>query len=303
MKIKQRSNFDVGMSFLDIISCGFGAVIMLVIIAKDSKFDAVEAEIFKPEARTSSEAQVKTKIKELDNEINDLNRRKRDLEIRLTTLVEEKKDVEISSIQSEKKASVSNHSNVKPIESIYAGGIPVEREHIVFILDTSGSMKRFWATVEKQIDTILSIHPKVKGIQIMSDNGDYLLQGYSSRWIPDTQITRQRISEKLKRWNSFSNSNPTKGLEKALRFHSNVPGGISIYVMGDDFTGPSYDDVITRIQILNQKKDKKYKSAQIHGIAFPWGVGDRFSTLMRELAQRNDGVLVTVHFPLQYGRN
>ena len=73
--------------------------------------------------------------------------------------------------------------------------------------------------------------------------------------------------------------------------------------MGDDFTGPSYDDVITRIQILNQKKDKKYKSAQIHGIAFPWGVGDRFSTLMRELAQRNDGVLVTVHFPLQYGRN
>ena len=164
-------------------------------------------------------------------------------------------------------------------------------------------MKRFWATVEKQIDTILSIHPKVKGIQIMSDNGDYLLQGYSSRWIPDTQITRQRISEKLKRWNSFSNSNPTKGLEKALRFHSNVPGGISIYVMGDDFTGPSYDDVIRRIQILNQKKDMKYKSAQIHGIAFPWGVGDRFSTLMRELAQRNDGVLVTVHFPLQYGRN
>tara|TARA_B100000945_G_scaffold308066_1_gene297232 strand:+ start:446 stop:1357 length:912 start_codon:yes stop_codon:yes gene_type:complete len=303
MKIKKRSNLDVGMSFLDVISCGFGAVIMLVIIAKDSKFDTVEAEPFKPQAKTSSEAQFKTKIKNLENEINNMNRRKHDLEIRLTTLAKEIKDAEISSIELEKKASIRSHSNINSIESIYAGGIPVEREYVVFILDTSGSMKRFWSTVEKQIDAILSIHPKVKGIQIMNDSGDYLFQGYSSRWIPDTQITRQRISEKLREWNSFSNSNPAKGLEKALRFHSNVPGGVSIYVMGDDFTGPSYDDVITRIQILNQKKDMKYKSAQIHGIAFPWGVGDRFSTLMRELALRNDGVLVTVHFPLQYGRN
>ena len=303
MKIKQRSNFDVGMSFLDVISCGFGAVIMLVIIAKDSKFDTVETEPFGAQAKTSSEAQVKTKIKKLENEINNLNRKKDDLEIRLTTLAKEIKDAEISSIELEKKASIPSHSNMKSIESVYVGGIPVEREHVVFILDTSGSMKRFWATVEKQINAILSIHPKVKGIQIMSDNGDYLLQSYSSRWIPDTQITRQRILEKLKGWNSFSNSNPTKGLEKALRLHSKVPGGVSIYVMGDDFTGSSYDDVIARVQKLNQKKGKKYKSAQIHGIAFPWGIGDRFSTLMRELAQRNDGVFVTIHFPLQYGRN
>ena len=139
MKIKQRSNFDVGMSFLDIISCGFGAVIMLVIIAKIQNLILLRQSYSNRKQGTSSEAQVKTKIKNLENEINDLNRRKRDLEVRLTTLVEEKKDVEISSIQSE-KASVPNHSNIKPIESIYAGGIPVEREHVV-LSSTSGSMK------------------------------------------------------------------------------------------------------------------------------------------------------------------
>ncbi len=303
MKIKQRSNFDVGMSFLDVISCGFGAVIMLIIIAKDSTSDLAETRPIDPKATILSEAKIKNKIENLENEIKKLNRKERDLELRLAALAKKIENAKIPSVQSIKKELIPSHSNVKPIESAYAGGIPVEREYVIFILDTSGSMKRFWTTVEKQINTILSIHPKVKGIQIMSDNGDYLLQGYSSKWIPDTQITRRRITEKLKKWNSFSNSNPTKGLEKALRFHSNVPGGVSIYVMGDDFTGSSYDDVIARVQKLNQKKGEKHKSAQIHGIAFPWGIGDRFSTLMRELAHRNNGVFVTIHFPLHYGRN
>ena len=303
MNRRKRNTFDVGMSFLDVISCGFGAVIMLVIIAKDSNFEPTEETPAEPKSSTSSDTTFSTKIKKLEAELATLNQREQDLKRRLLTLTQKVRDVETSPAPLEKKYSIPHRHNISSIKSAYTGGIPLEREYVIFILDTSGSMKRFWTTVEKKIKDILSIHPKIKGIQIMSDNGDYLLQGYSSRWIPDTQTTRKRIAEKLRNWNSFSNSNPSKGLEKALRFHSNVPGGVSIYVMGDDFTGPSYDEVITRVEKLNLKTGETYKRAQIHGIAFPWGVGDRFSTLMRELAQRNDGVFVTIHFPLQYGQN
>ena len=161
-------------------------------------------------------------------------------------------------------------------------------------------MKRFWPVVEAKIASILSLHPQVKGMQIMSDNGDYLLGGYASRWIPDTEITRRRVIEKLRTWTTASISNPAKGLERALRSHAKESGGIAIYVMGDDFTGTSYDDVLSAVRLLNQPSGIIRVPAQIHGIAFPWGIGDRFSTLMREMALQNHGVFVTVYHPLQY---
>ncbi|MEC9248454.1 MAG: vWA domain-containing protein, partial [Pseudomonadota bacterium] len=243
------------------------------------------------------------KIATITAELKTISQKESDLEQRLFSLIERIKEENESQAPSVEKTKSKAKPDKGSVKSSYMGGIPVEREYVVFIVDTSGSMKRFWPIVEKQVNSILSIHPAVKGIQIMSDNGGYLLQGYSSKWIPDSRITRRRILDKLKTWHSFSNSNPTKGLEKALRFHSRVPGGIAIYVLGDDFTGSSYDQVMSKVKTLNRNNKNNEKPAQIHGIAFPWGVGDRFSTLMRELALRNDGVFVTIHFPLKYGRN
>ena len=52
----------------------------------------------------------------------------------------------------------------------------------------------------------------------MSDNGEYL-EGYASSWIPDTDLVRKRILKKLQNWSPYSNSSPSEGLERALRFH------------------------------------------------------------------------------------
>ncbi|MEC9248057.1 MAG: hypothetical protein VX986_03465 [Pseudomonadota bacterium] len=296
------------MSFLDVISCGFGAVVMLVIIAKDSDMPLQVIESNKSNIELKSDHNkreiLSESIRVLRVELETLSEKEESLRDRLdsvTDQIKQKNNGTTNQVKatSEKSLSPDRKANLGTLNSIYAGGIPVDRQHIVFIIDTSGSMKRFWRVVESQIQSILSIHPQVKGLQIMNDNGDYLLEGYSSKWIPDTKITRQRVAKKLKTWAPFSNSNPYKGLVKTLRHHTNESGGISIYVMGDDFTGASYDEVLTTIGRLNRRNKTETLPAQIHGIAFPWGIGDRFSTLMRELALQNGGVFVTVHHPLQ----
>ena len=129
----------------------------------------------------------------------------------------------------------------------------------------------------------------------MSDNGEYLLEGYSSSWIPDTKLVRDRIVQKLLTWSPYSNSSPSEGLERALRFHAKKQA--SIYVMGDDFTGASYDRVIQMVNKLNPLEPNGQRRAKIHGIGFPWGIDNRFPTLMRELAYRNNGVFLTAKIP------
>ena len=88
--------------------------------------------------------------------------------------------------------------NIREIRSNFSGGIPVDRDYVIFIIDTSGSMKRYWELVIRQIRAILKIHPKIKGIHVMSDNGEYLLEGYASSWIPDTDLVRKRILKNCK---------------------------------------------------------------------------------------------------------
>ena len=310
MIYRKRRVLDGGMSFLDVISCGFGAVVMLVILAKNGEVPSEKTEEKEISSRVefdpSRSELLSAKIARLRHEIVQISEKDASLSTRLKSLNNEIRIKRNEVMQQEAEATTNDsygrdqNANVGSLESSYAGGIPVERQHVVFIIDTSGSMKRFWPVVEDKIESILSLHPQVKGIQIMSDNGDYLLGGYASKWIPDTEITRRRVIEKLRTWTTASISNPAKGLERALRSHAKESGGIAIYVMGDDFTGTSYDDVLSRVRLLNQPSGIIRVPAQIHGIAFPWGIGDRFSTLMRELALQNNGVFVTVYHPLQY---
>ena len=72
------------------------------------------------------------------------------------------------------------------------GGIPVDSEYIIFIIDTSGSMQRFaWAMVQKKLRETLDVYPKVKGIQIMNDMGEYMFTQYRGKWIPNSPARRR----------------------------------------------------------------------------------------------------------------
>ena len=44
MKKLDREYTDLGIAFLDVISCGFGAIIMLVILAKDTPLNSLKQE-------------------------------------------------------------------------------------------------------------------------------------------------------------------------------------------------------------------------------------------------------------------
>ena len=288
MKKIDREYTDLGIAFLDVISCGFGAIIMLVILAKDTPVNSLKQEstLIDPLANQQNTS---IKIAELKSKIDKLELDRIGIENRLKKIKSE--NVEQRLALTMKKNKIKKVENIREIQSNFSGGIPVDRDYVIFIIDTSGSMKRYWEIVIQQIQAILKIHPQIKGTQVMSDNGEYLLEGYASSWIPDTDLVRRRIIKKLQNWSPYSNSSPSEGLERALRFHKDK--FVSIYVLGDDFTGSSYDSVLKMIQKLNSVEPNGKRRAKIHGVGFPWGVDERFPTLMREVALQNGGVYLS----------
>ena len=288
MKKADREYTDLGIAFLDVISCGFGAIIMLVILAKDTPVNSLKQESTLRDL-SDYHQNVSIKIAELESNIDKLEFDHAGVKNRLKKIKSE--NVEQRLALTTKKNKIKKVENIRDIQSNFSGGIPVDRDYVIFIIDTSGSMKRYWELVIRQIQAILKIHPKIKGIHVMSDNGEYLLEGYASSWIPDTDLVRKRILKKLQNWSPYSNSSPSEGLERALRFHKDK--FVSIYVLGDDFTGSSYDSVLKMIQKLNSVEPNGKRRAKIHGVGFPWGVDERFPTLMREVALQNGGVYLS----------
>ena len=292
---RSRGNSDdsdiFGMAFLDVISCAFGAVLAMVLISKDSMIEEViktieSVVITVPEPQPDPED-----LRPLEAELSALLSRRADMSSRIKT--EKVKTATAITQAIEKKVKQSAKlANAGSIQSVYAGGVPVGRENIIFIIDTSGSMQAQWPMVTKTIKDIINMHPKVKGLQILSDNGGYLIPGYKGRWMPDSQTVRKQALNMLKSWAAFSNSSPAEGLEVALRTYAKPGSDLSIYVLGDDFTGRSYEQVVRVVDRWNVTKMTGERIATIHAIGFPLGIGDRFGTLMRHITQENNGVFI-----------
>ena len=151
-------------------------------------------------------------------------------------------------------------------------------------------MKRGWPVVVNTISEILNIHQSVKQIQIMSDQGETLFS-HMGNWIRDSKLI-ESDNEFITKRQAISSSNPAKALQITLQRYAKIDFPLSIYVLGDDFTGQSYDEVLNIIEKYNVSKISKLRKASIHGIGFPWGLGDRFPTLMREVANNNNGVFI-----------
>ena len=79
---------------------------------------------------------------------------------------------------------------------------------------------------------------------------------------------------------------------------------ISIYVLGDEFTGSSVEGVLRTVDYMNSRDASGAKRVRIHGIGFPTlfsqaGQSEfpetttvRFAMLMRALCERNAGAFV-----------
>ncbi len=309
--IKRTKEIEIfSLSFLDIISCAFGAIILILLVIKKGDsipeqnldFNKVEENIIESLEVAESIEKLKAEnrlltffIEQKSESIENLNSQldQKKIQIESNAVLNKKKE---NSIENLKFASASlnetkNKVGKKDLKAKEVGGIPVDSEYVVFIIDTSGSMKAIWDKVTKELVNVLNIHPKVKGFQILNDNGQHLLGAYENKWIPDTPSKRNNIIKILKNWNSASNSSPIEGLEIALKRYTSRKHNTSIYIFGDEFTGGSYTPVFATIEKLSIKKN-----IRINGIGFIslGSTNDRFATLMREIVENNNGAFLAL---------
>ena len=296
-----------GTAFLDIISCGFGAIVLLILIFKfepdvsglaSVKNDDANAKIkqlyglvdeLKAEPAIDNEQSAKAKAAMLKTAQAKLERAMAETAKLQQTSSELKKQLGALQKQIKKQQIAGTSEGDQSRQDDEVGGIPVDRDYVIFIVDTSGSMKEIWHKVMREIDNILTVHPQLKGFQVINDNGNYLVSGYAGKWMKDTPSMRKRAMKLFRSWASISNSSPVEGIETALTRYSKYTKDLSIYVIGDDFTGTNFDQVILRTRQLNKGR------ARIHALNFisPNASTDRFSTLMREICRENQGTFLT----------
>jgi hypothetical protein len=322
----RRAPEEFSVSFLDVICCGFGAVILLLMITKTVQPQIIEASTVNLEGLV---ADLQEQVFEIRGETRILNR---DLNAKHEQLSEYEERIAIlrgqmasaksryDSIQVQTNSNdiitdqlaIARQSLTDEMKRLLGsqyqsknnliGGIPVDSEYIIFIIDTSGSMFSYsWDRMMAELEATLSIYPEVKGIQIMNDMGNYMFSRYRGQWIPDTEGRRKVIMQNLRNWNVFSNSSPVEGITTAIKTFYDPNKKISIYVFGDEFTGNSIAQVVDTVDRINREDADGNRRVRIHGVGFPvqfiraphlQTTGIRFATLMRELAYRNGGTFV-----------
>jgi hypothetical protein len=323
----RRRNIEVfGLSFLDCVCCAFGAIILLFVLSKFAE----------PMVIDKMKQGLQTDVSRMENELAEIRGEtvllNRELTAKQEQLAKEKQRLarlqgDLSDIQGEYAGGKDDAAVRNIIEGRLArarqelteemrrlltrkppppqdriGGIPVDSEYIVFIIDTSGSMKRnAWALVQRKMRETLAIYPKVKGIQVMNDMGTYMFAEYAGKWIPDSPARRRVIISRLTTWQAFSNSSPVEGITEAIRTFYAEDKKISLYIFGDEFSGEAMQPVIREVDRLNQGMRDGTRRVRIHAVGFPvameWtnqrgNTGERFATLMRALCQRNGGTFV-----------
>lgn len=318
MRQRRPAGDIFNLSFLDVITCAFGAIIMLLLITRTGNGDPGNSAAARQQlaALNSEEKQVN----DLSGQLKILNKKLQTRRIKNSHL-EKLQSEKIAALKAEDKKSAeaardkeglemvrqslkisATLNKTAPLTDVEVGGIPVNSDYVIFIIDTSGSMTLIWRRVMREISNVLSIHPHVRGFQIMSDNGDYLLGGYAGSWIKDSPTMRKNVINLMQNWSTYSNSSPVEGLEKALRVYGHNGDKVSIYIFGDDYTGNSFDRVINMLEKLNTDRKTGKPLVRIHGIGFIHAGGmdprlmteRKFSILMREVARRNGGAFVAL---------
>ena len=323
MKLKRRETEIFTLSFLDCICCGFGAVILLLVLSNSGEPPILES------TRVALNGQVAKLQQELFQIRGETDVFNRDLKGRIEQLSAEKARIarlqgdltairgqfsaskrEGSSVNSEESELVAAYqkltaemqrllaqSNRRPTREA-VGGIPVDSEYIIFVIDTSSSMTEFhWTVAARTLTEILDIYPRVKGIQVLNDQGKYMFEGTTRQWLNDSEPRRQEILRKFPNWKPYSRSSPVEGIEEAIRDFWSANHKTSIYVFGDDFTGPSVQDVIDEVDRLNRTAGG-VRRMRIHAIGFTtsdevsFSASLRYGALMRALCDRNGGTFV-----------
>lgn len=327
MRTKRREIEGISLSFLDVISCGFGAIILLLVLTKvfepiileetirnlEGYLAALQEDLFEIRGETTAlNRQLIRKEDKQKEEIERLAQLKANLEAlksrfeatedktRINNVIEGRLAKAKQSLSEEMQRLLADYE--RDLETNTIGGIPVDSEYVVFIIDTSGSMREYaWPLVIQKVQETLSVYPQLKGIQVMNDQGDYMFSQYTNEWIPDTAARRAAILDRMRGWDAFSRSSPERGIIRAISTFYKPGRKISLYVFGDDFNGRSIKTVVDAVDRINMPDAGGERLVRIHAVGFPvifaqpaqfQASGFRFAHLMRVLCERNGGTFV-----------
>ena len=278
MRRRQRRGIaEFSVSFLDVICCGFGAIILLLMITKTVEPILLEKSQLNLEGQVASREnaifEIRGQVRELRRQVNDAQGQLDDNLLELAALQRElskilgqfktTKELNEESLEQTQKLASAKQSLSDEMQRLLGvdfrrnselvGGIAVDSEYIIFVIDTSGSMfNAAWPQVLTKVEETLSIYPQVKGIQVMNDMGDYMFPQYHGRWIPDTQRRREVILEALATWQPFSNSSPVEGITMAIQSFYDPKIKISLYVFGDEYSGRDMQAAVQAVDRINR---------------------------------------------------
>jgi prefoldin subunit 5 len=250
-------------------------------------------------------------LKSRKEQLSDLEERVARLKAQLASVDKQSDEIAQSKIVEEEQLRLALQVLTEEMERLVPqdsvknqliGGVPVDSEYIIFVIDTSGSMQvAAWNKLQTEMLHILNIYPAVKGIQVMNDMGQYMFADTRRAWMVDSPATRRRITNALQSWSPFSNSSPVEGINAAIQTFYRRDRKISIYTLGDDFSGRSIRAVIKAVDNLNQAHAGADRLVRIHAIGFPvhFSLGRtpspaaiKFAALMRELSYNNGGTFI-----------
>ncbi len=320
--MRRRRSVEVfSLSFLDCICCGFGAIILLLVLTEIGRPAVLE------KSRKNLDGQIRALTQSLYDIRGQTDELTRELRGSRVTLEQERQKLtrlsgELSAIQgqyasSTQDASVSNRMEGELVSAYQKlstqmqrllkqrakrpateaiGGIPVDSEYVIFVVDTSDSMTdNHWDANLAIIDEILGFYPHVSGLQIMNDQGAYMFEDTKGQWLSDSEERRAEIRKRARHWAAFSQSNPVPGMQEALRTYWAPDKRVSLFVLGDEFTGKSIQAALDSISALNKPGPDGRRVFRIHAIGFPEGAGMspdtniRFAALMRLVCAQNNG--------------
>jgi len=326
MAIGKRREFEVfTLSFLDCICCGFGAIILLLVLTdvgqpivierseKDLKgqIDALQRQLFDLRGETEIlNREMQGRIKERDAEqlkaavlAGDLSKIRGEFkasegDAAVANKVEQELVAVHQTLTAEQTRLLKNAP--KRIDTVPAvGGIPVDSEWIIFVIDTSGSMQADnWENAANVLREILDIYPKVKGMQVLDDEGKPMFPTPKGSWMQDTPAQRAKIMSAFVNWKAYSNSSPVEGIGAAVQGWWAADKKISVYVIGDDFTGGSIEAALSAVRKYNPVDRQGRHRIRIHAIGMPDGpnsppfINSRFAALMRAMCDENEGTFV-----------
>ena len=324
MKKKDRNIEAFSLSFLDCICCGFGAIILLLVLSKvyepailekteddlNQLIAALQEQLFEIRGDTVvitrelgrvrlDTSDTKMRLQTLQKELNKIQG-----QYELLDMDDPALNIDEGELRAARQRLTEEMLNLRPFRRAAddaVGGIPVDSEYIIFVIDTSGSMQAKWTWAEQKLDQVLNVYPRVKGLQIMNDNGSYMFPQYGGTWIEDSPQIRQEIRARMRNWQPFSDSDPSDGIIYAIETFWAPDKKISIYVFGDEFQGGSMDKVLRDIDRANPEDENGDRRVRIHAIGFPYNFtgtppqsSQRFAGLMRVLCERNGGTFVAL---------